>query len=227
MLVSSRSRPPPINSTRHPRAIVTRGNGHDLADTCSSFSAPRPILPVRDMHVTSSAVVDEELDEEMADRVAMVEWSMALTARLLLRHRGPGAHRPALEARLRRIVVQWKCGGIDAHALLLSWQQKTLDARRGATRAGFGRLRLSCRVRARARLARLADRPRASEVDLIILRRGLRRMRSTSDARGRRWISSYCGVACDGCATPAQRLLARPQQPVRRSRAPFARMNSL
>ena len=48
------------------------------------------------------------LDDPSSDKVAAIEWSIALTARLLIKHRS-GLHlrRPQVERRLRRILALW------------------------------------------------------------------------------------------------------------------------
>ena len=48
------------------------------------------------------------LDDPSSDKVASIEWSIALTARLLIKHRS-GLHlrRPQVERRLRRILALW------------------------------------------------------------------------------------------------------------------------
>ena len=70
--------------------------------TRASVSFPRK-PPARGM---SSAKLMS--DSTTYDKVAAIEWSIALTARLLIRHRaGLTLRRPQVEKRLRRILATW------------------------------------------------------------------------------------------------------------------------
>ena len=50
----------------------------------------------------------EELPDEPADKIAAIEWSIALTAKLLIKHRsGLQRRRPQVERQLRRVLALW------------------------------------------------------------------------------------------------------------------------
>ena len=99
------------------------------------------------------------LSNEMnCDKVDTLEWSIAITSRLLLRRRnGRNARRPVLEQKLRRLLGRWRAGAGVALGFA-AWRRDAARRRVDRLAAAFGRLVALCaatRVLAVARAAAL------------------------------------------------------------------------
>ena len=82
------------------------------------------------------------LSNEMnCDKVDTLEWSIAITSRLLLRRRnGRNARRPVLEQKLRRLLGRWRAGAGVALGFA-AWRRDAARRRVDRLAAAFGRLR--------------------------------------------------------------------------------------
>ena len=81
------------------------------------------------------------LSNEMnCDKVDTLEWSIAITSRLLLRRRnGRNARRPILEQKLRRLLGRWRAGAGVALGFA-AWRRDAARRRVDRLAAAFGRL---------------------------------------------------------------------------------------
>ena len=83
---------------------------------------------------TPAGGADNTMDEASSDKVAAIEWSIALTSRLLIKHRS-GLHlrRPQVERRLRRILALWLH---PALSVSFAWLRRCARQLRRATLSG-------------------------------------------------------------------------------------------
>ena len=88
---------------------------------------------------TPAGGADNTMDEASSDKVAAIEWSIALTSRLLIKHRS-GLHlrRPQVERRLRRILALWLH---PALSVTFAWLRRCARQLRRATLSGGPQVR--------------------------------------------------------------------------------------